>query len=67
MDIKEVNERVQDINDSIRDREIAHALEDKLHRDFIFFIAQGYAGTEVGDMARAVLTTQSLDFSRYCA
>lgn len=68
MDINQINERVSDISASVGDYEVAHGLEDKLRRDFIEYVSSSlHASTELREMAKAVLTTEKLDFPRYCA
>jgi len=45
----------------------AHNLEDKLHLDFIAFVAAFSTDTEVAAMAHLVLTSRQIPFPRHTA
>ena len=57
--------RVKAIRDVQNDDERAHGLEDQLRADFIQAIAA--SDHPMADVARIVLTTAGIEFSRWCA
>ena len=61
----EALKRVQEINDMSYDDESAHANEDRLHQDFIEFVAK--RKDCLGKIARIVLSTKDIRFARWCA
>ncbi len=48
------------------DAEAAHATEDALRRDFIKWVSEGEA-TNAQEIARMILSTDDIDFPRWCA
>lgn len=65
MKAKEAKERVEEIEDIKTDDEAAHSAEDSLHRDFIIHVAK--RKDAIGNIARIILTTDKIDFARWCA
>lgn len=68
MDLLEIEQQLLGVRVAVEglDDEKAHSLEDALRRDFIRYIAE-YGTGELKVMARAVLETEDMDFSRWCA
>lgn len=66
MTLIEIEDRVETIDRIKGDYEMAHAMEDRLMRDFVEFVAQS-GDDHMATLARAVLKTEELDFPRYCA
>ena len=66
MDLKEIKQRVKEIEEIKRDYPEAHCREDELHRAFIVHISKT-GSTEQAKMARAILKTEKMDFCRWCA
>jgi hypothetical protein len=52
--------------DDDHDDERAHAREDELYRDVLSAIAEGRCG-DPAECARLALTTQEINFNRWCA
>ena len=65
MKIKEIEAFIEQIKRSAGDDEIAHSMEDALREDFIEYIAT--RKDSLGDKARLILTTNEIDFARWCA
>ncbi len=63
MTVKEVEERVYKIDQSIRDDEVAHGAEDELHQDVLQAIAEG--AENASGLAAAALKTKDLNFARW--
>lgn len=66
MDLEMIKERVANIKAFAEDPEKAHALEDDLYKDFVRFIVLSGSPAQRA-MARAVLETQQIKFSRWYA
>lgn len=66
MDIADVAKRVKDIEQGKWDDEVAHSDEDSLYRDLLSAIADGTC-TDPAACAALALTTQELEFARWCA
>jgi len=63
---KEIVRMIQEIQDMANDdAESAHILEDNLREDFIKYIAK--RKDYLGKKARLILTTNNIDFARWCA
>lgn len=62
---EEVIKRVADIAEAAGDDERAHILEDELWRDVLQAIINNK--THAQEMARIALSTQAIQFSRWCA
>lgn len=64
-----IEDAVDAIRESADDDEHAHGLEDRLRRDFIKSLADGAYGASVDLQvaARLVLSTDEIDFDRWCA
>lgn len=63
MSPEEVRQRVTVIDEIADDVELAHAAEDKLHRDVLRAIAYGASNPK--ELALAALATESLGLERY--
>ena len=64
--IEEVKRQIEVIKEKgVHDDEIAHAYEDELHVAVLEAISSG--SPDAVELAKLVLTTQSLDFHRWCA
>lgn len=63
MSPEEVRQRVKAIDEIADDVELAHAAEDKLHRDVLRAIADGAAKPR--ELALAAIATQHLGLDRY--
>ena len=64
MTIDEIRERIEEIKRN--HDQIAHELEDKLYADFITFVAESQS-SELDELAKEVLKTKELSFSRWYA
>lgn len=64
--VADILQRVADIQALADDPEVAHSCEDALHSDVLAAIAQG-ACDDPAACAAAALTTQAIDFPRWCA
>ena len=67
MTTKEIMERIQHIRDRAADPEAAHANEDKLRADFIRYVATLGSLSPLAQKAKLVLTTDDIEFARWCA
>lgn len=68
MDVAEVRQRVDEIRASAGDDERAHSLEDGLHADVLAAIAIGeLRDVEAIQCAAIALTTDTIEFARWCA
>ena len=65
MTFEEIEKRVKEIGDIAWDDEGAHSSEDCLREDFIFYISQ--MDNELGRKAKLILTTNDVEFARWCA
>ena len=66
MKIKEIEDFIEKIKCSARDDdESAHSMEDDLREGFIEYIAT--RKDSLGDKARLILTTNEIEFERWCA
>ena len=63
--VEEVLAAVAAIRESQNDPEKAHSLEDKLHHAVLRSIATDPSNASA--LAQAALTTEALDFERWCA
>jgi hypothetical protein len=59
---REIVECIRALSD---DDELAHALEDDLHFTVLQHVAKGGANSQ--ELAAVAVTTEALDFSRWCA
>ena len=64
MTIDEIRERIEEIK-RCHDQK-AHELEDKLYEDFIAFVSESQS-SELAELAKEVLKTKDLSFSRWYA
>lgn len=62
---EEIEESIALINEIRGDDEMAHGKEDALHLDFIGYVAK--RKDSLGTKARLILTTEDIDFARWCA
>ena len=62
---KEILTAIQKIKDERDDDEMQHIYEDNLRNSFIEFVAE--RKDKLGQLARLVLSTNKLDFARWCA
>jgi hypothetical protein len=62
---KEILTAIQKIKDQRDDDEMQHIYEDNLRNSFIEFVAE--RKDKLGQLARLVLSTNKLDFARWCA
>ena len=62
---KEVIAKIQEIKNISGDDEVAHAKEDILYKTFIEFVSK--RNDKLGEIARILLSTKDIDFSRWCA
>jgi hypothetical protein len=67
MTIEEIKKRIAGISKCQGDSEVAHGMEDDLHRDVLFAIATNTIEGDASECARLALTTQKISFSRWCA
>lgn len=65
MTIEEILQAIQEIRDVAEDGETAHINEDNLRTSFIESIAE--RRDELGELARLILSTDDIDFARWCA
>jgi hypothetical protein len=66
--IEQAKKRVEEIRAIVHDDERAHGLEDALRRDALKIIARGdLTPADAARLARVALSTESLDFERWCA
>lgn len=65
MTIEELKTRIEEIRRMSGDDEFAHSREDSLRHDVLTAIAEG--ATNAADLAKEVLKTSDIDFSRWCA
>ena len=62
---KEILTAIQKIKDERDDDEMQQVYEDNLRNSFIEFVAE--RKDKLGQLARLVLSTNKLDFARWCA
>lgn len=65
MKVNEVKERIEGIKEVVYDDETAHILEDNLYHDFVEYVAQEKG--KAARIARLILTTDKIEFCRWCA
>jgi hypothetical protein len=65
MTSEEIEEYIEHIKKNVNDDEVQHCLEDELRAGFIEYVAS--LGGELGEKAKLVLSTNELDFARWCA
>lgn len=66
MNIEYIKSCVKNVEKRKNDNEIAHKLEDRLCNEYITYIAE--SGIEkISEMAKEVLKTKDIDFSRWYA
>ena len=66
MTLTEARERVEFIRSIARDDEAAHGGEDDFRADVLRYLAE-VAPAELGELARIALSTEDIDFARWCA
>lgn len=66
MTLEEIQKRVDEIRNIAYDSESAHVEEDGLRHDFIQFISE-LDNKELAQKAILVLSTDLIDFNRWCA
>jgi hypothetical protein len=67
MTLEEIKLKIQEINAMIDDDEMAHHNEDFLYKSFIKYISENPNDSILAEKAKLILTTQDIDFSRWCA
>lgn len=65
MTIEEVKKRIDEIKMKAHDDEAAHGMEDSLREEVLEAIAFGAHNAK--ELAKIVLTTSEIEFSRWCA
>lgn len=66
MDLEYIKQEVARIDAMKGDDESAHAAEDEMRAEFIALVAE-VGSPELAAMAREVLTTDEIQFCRWCA
>ena len=66
MNLEYVKQQVAKIDAMKADDESAHSAEDALRAEFIALVAE-VGSQELAEMAREVLKTDEIEFSRWCA
>lgn len=66
MNLAEVQRRIQEIENSAHDPEVAHGLEDNLYADFVEWVAEE-GNHPFALVATQVLRTPEIDFPRWTA
>ena len=66
MNIETIRAYVEQIERTRRDGEAAHSMEDGLRNEFIEFIAE-HGPEDLAEMAKEVLKTNEIEFSRWYA
>ena len=67
MTIDEIKKRVAHIEEIAGDDEHTHIAEDRLRTDFIHYCTEIEHDTNLADKARLVLSTDKINFARWCA
>lgn len=67
MTFNEIEREIQQIREAAGDSEVAHGLEDKLRERFIRHVASLDKKSDLASKAKLILTTQEIDFDRWCA
>jgi phosphosulfolactate phosphohydrolase-like enzyme len=67
MTIQEIQKRVDEIAAVTHDDETAHGREDKLRADFIAHVRTNPNDPELSAKAALVLSTDDMNFARWCA
>lgn len=62
--VQDVRQQVDEIRVNRRDDEKAHSMEDRLHADVLRAVVRGEP--EAKEMARVALTTNRINFGRWC-
>ncbi len=65
MKLEDIKKSIEEIKTEAGDDEMQHGLEDALYVAFIRFISESKSPYK--DMAKEILKTEDLDFSRWCA
>jgi len=65
MDRDYIEREIKAIADIAADDESAHSREDRLRAWFIWSLSQ--RTDEIGELAKLILTTDKIDFARWCA
>ena len=65
MKVKEAKARIEHLKEISGDDEAAHIEEDDLRDDFIIFVAK--RKDRIGKIAKIILTSEDVSFSRWCA
>ncbi|MCK5016933.1 MAG: hypothetical protein KAS32_07655 [Candidatus Peribacteraceae bacterium] len=65
MTIKEAKNRIEHLKEIAGDDEAAHIEEDDLRDDFILYVAK--RKDRIGKIAKIILTSEEVQFSRWCA
>ena len=66
MTLDEIKERIEKIRAMAGDDEVAHGAEDDLRRDFIRYVAR-IGMPSLAEKASVVLSTDEIEFERWCA
>ncbi len=66
MTLEEARTRVKRIESMMGDSEAAHSEEDALHQDVLRYLAE-VAPAELALLAQIALSTEALNFERWCA
>lgn len=64
MSEKDILDAIRSIERAIGDNSWAQQLEDKLHKDFIGYLAAGHFG-DISEKVQIVLRAEKLDFNRW--
>ncbi len=67
MKLSELVERVRALNDLVGDPEAAHGVEDGIKNDVLRWIAYHPEDPNVANLALVALSTDNIDFPRWCA
>ena len=67
MNMDSIEEKIQKIRDRAGDDESQHSMEDGLREAFIKYVADQDVFGKLSEMAKLVLTTNEIDFERWCA
>lgn len=68
MNLEYIKQSLKDLEEIRGDDEIAHSVEDSMYQDFVEFISKGdFDKSELIEMAKELLKSQDINFSRWCA
>lgn len=67
MTLEKIKKSIEKIEESSDDPESAHSQEDQLYYDFIKFVSKYDPNHDIAKMAKEVLKTEKIDFTRWCA